>query len=875
MIKFKKCLFYFNIITFFIVIGLSAFLLMNLEDFKQSLVIAQSEDQHDEIEYADIYIDSRAPEGGNGSLEAPYNNLSIINDLTITPGTIIRLRAGSIFEAPFIIENIEGDENNPVIIGKYGSGRRPIIAANDYTGGGILYIKNCQNIIVESLELFDTATLEGDRRGILIEIGGGTEENILYYNNITVQDMYVHDIRGITDAENSGMSNASKKTGGIMAWTKDKFTAYNNLIINNNIVRNVDNCGIAIWKVPTTSPQGTVYDADFDFIAHKNVYITNNEISDIGKNAIVVRYLLGGHISGNTVYKTAVRCISGNQIFTRDCKGTIIERNEGFMNMARPDKAGVVRDGSMLDPDLRSPDTIWQYNYSHDNAFGLMTNCTDVRDNIVVRYNISVADKSYLLNINYDVNSMHIYNNTFYIPQNYNSIIIHERKQKLSQRDENRNYIFENNLIYNDSLSASFDFAVLGESGTHNDIVNTITRSFSNNLLYSAKSEEQGFTLPKAELFEYANGKDGELQSGYLKANPMIVKAYGGTSVERIGWGILNNFKLLKQSPALGAGKPISDGLTHCFFGNIITSPPNIGAYGGMGEEQDLEQDAYLNPDDYSTPRFDNVEKISDIVYAESVTNYDGTKRNLKLDIYRPKNDMQRNRPLVVMVHGGGFRIGSTKEQNYIVNLSNLFARHGYVVAAIEYRLRKGSDMPDRLAEVPAMIDAAEDVNRALEWLRTKGGVYGYNPDYMFVAGGSAGGRTAVAYAYSSQEKGYDKSGVVAIGNLWGSPEIEFRSEYDVSNQFEGRFIPMIIIHGTNDNTIPYDNAIYMKNSLLNAGYNEGVDFAFQAIQGGGHPPTNVSNGTQIIFDYVNTFFIARLKNYIQNVTNGVTPPPP
>lgn len=879
MIKLKKILLTFNIIAFLVVVSLGAFLLANIQDVKASFALAQEQtqddEQHDDIEEADYYFDSSAPDGGNGTFQAPFNDLSIINSLTINPGDVIRLKAGSIFPAPFVLENIQGDAEHPVLISRYGSGRRPIIAANDHTGGGILHIKNCQYIVVESFEIFDTATLEGDRRGILIEVGGGTQENILYYNNITVQDMYVHDIRGITDAENSGMSAASKKTGGIVAWTMDKYTAYNNLVIRNNIIRDVDNCGISIWRMPSTSSQGTVYDEDFESKAHKNVDIAKNDISNIGKNAIVVRYLLGGYVRENTVYKTAMRCVSGNQIFTRDCKGTIIERNEGFLNMARADSEGVVRDGSMLDADLRSPDTIWQYNYSHDNSFGLFTNCTDVRDNIIIRYNISVADKSYLMNINYDVNSMHIYNNTFFIPENYDAIVIRERKQKLSDRKEKQNYIYENNLIYNNSLTASFDFAVAGESGTQNDIVNTITRSFSNNLLYNAKAGEAGFSMNKSELFEFANGVSGDLQPGYLKSNPLLVKAYGGTSVERTGLGILDNYKLLAGSPAINAGKTIEHDLVYCFYGNVLTTPPNIGAYGGMGEEQGSNEEAYLNPDDFSTPRFDVVEKLSDIVFAENVPTYDGKKVNLKLDIYRPKNDTQRNRPLVMMIHGGGFRSDSSRNQNYIVNLSNLFAKHGYVVASIDYRTRKGEDLRTDEAETAAAHDAAQDANRALAWLRTKGGVYGYNPDYIFVAGGSAGGVTTVFFTYADDSKGYDKSNIVAVGNLWGSPEEPRRNEYNVANKFQDRFIPVVIIHGTNDPTIPYESSVYMRNTLLNAGYVEGTDFAFHPIPGGAHPPTNVSNGTQIIFNYINTFFIARLKDYIANVTHGVTPPPP
>ena len=44
-----------------------------------------------------------------------------------------------------------------------------------------------------------------------------------------------------------------------------------------------------------------------------------------------------------------------------------------------------------------------------------------------------------------------------------------------------------------------------------------------------------------------------------------------------------NSFILAKDSPLIGAGKKINDGLTTDFFGNRITSG-NIGCYGGTGE---------------------------------------------------------------------------------------------------------------------------------------------------------------------------------------------------------------------------------------------------------------------------------------------------
>ena len=59
---------------------------------------------------------------------------------------------------------------------------------------------------------------------------------------------------------------------------------------------------------------------------------------------------------------------------------------------------------------------------------------------------------------------------------------------------------------------------------------------------------------------------------------------------------------------------------------------------------------------------------------------------DLKLDIYYPKTDVFKNRPLVMLIHGGAFYIGS-KESAAEQELATSLAKRGYVVASIDYRL--------------------------------------------------------------------------------------------------------------------------------------------------------------------------------------------
>ncbi|MCF0258992.1 MAG: alpha/beta hydrolase [Erysipelotrichaceae bacterium] len=96
------------------------------------------------------------------------------------------------------------------------------------------------------------------------------------------------------------------------------------------------------------------------------------------------------------------------------------------------------------------------------------------------------------------------------------------------------------------------------------------------------------------------------------------------------------------------------------------------------------------------------------------------------LDVYRPKNAEGRKLPVIVNVHGGGFVYG-TKEtyQFYCMSL----ARKGFAVVSFNYRLAPENKFPSAL----------EDCCKAFAWTLAHGEEYGFDLDYVFAAGDSAG----------------------------------------------------------------------------------------------------------------------------------------
>ncbi|MEM9586659.1 MAG: alpha/beta hydrolase [Planctomycetota bacterium] len=116
-----------------------------------------------------------------------------------------------------------------------------------------------------------------------------------------------------------------------------------------------------------------------------------------------------------------------------------------------------------------------------------------------------------------------------------------------------------------------------------------------------------------------------------------------------------------------------------------------------------------------------SIDSHKGIVFA----NVDGVP--LKLDLYVPAGVNQP--PLVVWVHGGGWRGGSRANPKLLA-----VTQHGYALASISYRLTDQALFPAQI----------HDCKAAIRWLRGNAARYGYQADWIAVAGSSAGGHLAL-----------------------------------------------------------------------------------------------------------------------------------
>ncbi len=132
-----------------------------------------------------------------------------------------------------------------------------------------------------------------------------------------------------------------------------------------------------------------------------------------------------------------------------------------------------------------------------------------------------------------------------------------------------------------------------------------------------------------------------------------------------------------------------------------------------------------------------------------SATNYLGQTQSLLLDLYLPP-DTDTSRPLVVLVHGGGFANG---DRSNMAAAARDYARRGFAAASLGYRLNPTlpgfSDLP---AYLEAAANAVDDGMESVRWLRANAATFDVDPDRIAMMGTSAGGGLSLGVAVTEDQ---------------------------------------------------------------------------------------------------------------------------
>ena len=152
----------------------------------------------------------------------------------------------------------------------------------------------------------------------------------------------------------------------------------------------------------------------------------------------------------------------------------------------------------------------------------------------------------------------------------------------------------------------------------------------------------------------------------------------------------------------------------------------------------------------YSSRRYplDQIEEHLDLQYGTAV-NHLGQSQDLLLDLYLPPSH-DADRPLLIVVHGGGFARGDKAD---MASVARDYARRGFAAVSLGYRLNPTlPGYSDLEAYLAAAADAIDDGREAVRWMRANAATYEIDPDRIAMLGNSAGGGVALGVAFAEDD---------------------------------------------------------------------------------------------------------------------------
>lgn len=291
---------------------------------------------------------------------------------------------------------------------------------------------------------------------------------------------------------------------------------------------------------------------------------------------------------------------------------------------------------------------------------------------------------------------------------------------------------------------------------------------------------------------------------------------------------------------------------------------------------QDASAQAKAPPQPFKLP--DGIKMEKDIAYVE------GGDEAQKLDLYLPVTPPEKPLPLIVHIHGGGWRGGS----KFPCPVAGMVLK-GYAVASIEYRF-------SQKAVFPAQI---QDCQAAIRWLRAHAGQHRFDKERVGVIGGSAGGHLSALVGAAGGKKAFAPIGghedqsdrVQAVCDIYGPANFssvmqhaaedknvknifQFNSPADPYSSLIGARLddtakagavspvsyvskdcpPYLILHGTHDALVPYAQSVELAAALKS----RSVEVWLQTLPGSGHG--GPAFGKPAIVRLMQNFFDKHLK---------------
>lgn len=489
-----------------------------------------------------------------------------VNTVTFAPGSQILFKAGGTFSGQLHPLG-SGSSGSPIIISSYGSGARPLIQGNGVANGTV-YLNNQSYWEIRNLEITNyqsseeggvslatweqnntnnyanapTAQPEASNANSLKLGVFVTEQDLGTVNHIYLHNLMIHGINGLLD--NSSVT--ARNNGGVFFQITGTTTPthFNDILVDSCTIHDVDHTGMFLQSTWASRTLTT----NTNWTPSTNVVIRANTFHNTGGHALIVRVSKAPLMEHNLFDHCSIKD-TGNAAFNFNTDDAVWQYNESRYTRANIGDS----DAGGIDADFQTKRTLIQYNFSHNNDYGLLmtggNRDYDFNDGTIVRYNLMEKDGQqphpndgkFSFKISGHATNTQVYNNTIIVgpSQDGMHIVLHSKWITWPS-----NTVYYNNIIDNSGTNSSFS---LGSSTGNN---------FDYNVFYK----------------NTANGQPTQIHN-----------ITGDVKFANSGLGTPSGFKLQSGSVAISAGQVLTNNGGQDYFGNTVSTsaPSNLGFYNG------------------------------------------------------------------------------------------------------------------------------------------------------------------------------------------------------------------------------------------------------------------------------------------------------
>jgi hypothetical protein len=500
----------------------------------------------------DYYVDNQSGDDSNDGLspQTAWKTLAKLNQFIFEPGDKILFKSDQVWEGELQPRG-SGISGLPIVIDKYDTGELPQLKGPGTEYSNTLFLFNQEYWEIRNLKITNPEpgnSGEFYKRAIYVVAEDTGQINHLYFKNLEITEVAVPQF---TD-ENS------RYYGGIFLEVTGELkpTWFHDILFEGCYVHHLDRTGISNqsswWKRGLYSRFGeqinedgttTTYD---NWVPSTNIIVRNCRFERIGGNGLIMRVSKNTLVENNFFYYCG-EDISGNAAFCFNTDSAVFQYNEASYTVYNEGDT----DARGIDSDYRTKHTIIQYNYLHNNGFGGVvatggpggsTTVPRFNDSTVIRYNIIANNREHIVKGSGKLTNLSVYNNVIFSEESFENIEVVLFSQWSGAWPEKSNFL--NDIFY-----------VTGANPTI-ELGNSSQTFFSNNCYFGNNLH--------AQIYDPAK----------ITGDPGFVNASMPADMGEAGF-----FKLQSTSACIDKGMAVPGAPETDFFGNKITSPPDIGIH--------------------------------------------------------------------------------------------------------------------------------------------------------------------------------------------------------------------------------------------------------------------------------------------------------